>query len=238
MGRLNLSEYSHTTDRKEVNNILRAASKHDGIVANPRLSEKKILLISADKGLKVMAEVKTLYHPKAVHVLRNGKIAVAWNNPAAFGIISVSDTTVENESYLKHDAVGRLFKSFDFMAVDEKRSHVIQPCTVDGAIYCFDFDGNPKFRYKQNDGRLSPRGAAHDADGNIFVCFSTDSGWPIHEIHVLTPSGTILRTIGSDEGCPSFPVLIEFDRTGTTFVVTQGNGTDITLLKIQSTLGC
>ena len=239
LGRLNLSEYSPKTDRKEVNNLLRAASKHDGIVAVPRLSEKKLLLVSADSDLKVMAEIKTLYHPKAVHVLRNGKIAVAWNNPAAFGIISVSDTTVENESYLKHDAVGRLFKSFDFMAVDEKRSHVIQPCTVDGAIYCFDFDGNPKFRYKQNNGRLSPRGAAHDADGNIYVCFSTDYGWPpIHQIHVLTPSGTILQTVSSNEGCPRFPVLIEFDRAGTTFVVTQGNGTDITLLKIQNTFGC
>lgn len=92
-----------------------------------------------------------MYHPIALHVLRNGKVAVAWNNPAAFGIISGGETIVETETHIQQDTAGRQFRSFDFMAVDEKPSHVIKPFTAGRAIYCFDFEGNPKFRYMPSD---------------------------------------------------------------------------------------
>ena len=243
-GPLNLSLYSLKTETKEaVNNLLRAASKNDGIIVVPRLSEKKILLLSTNLELKIMAEIKTLYHPKAVHVLRNGTIAVAWNNPAAFGIISVGETIVETQSHFKQDTDGRQFQSFDHMAVDEKRSHVIQPCTINRAIYGFDFEGNPKFKYMPSDNArlLSPRGVALDGDSNIYACFNDafQQSWysSSSSIHMLTPEGKLLQKIGTREGCPYNPIDIKFDKDGDTFAVTQEQMYTITLFKLQMSPG-
>ena len=117
--------------------------------------------MSANEELNIIGEVKTLYHPIAVHILRNGTIVIAWYNPVAFGMISVGENLVDIDCHFKQDKSGRQFRSFDFMAVDEKRSHVIQSCTNDQSIDGFDFEGNPKFMYT---GKGSPRGVALDSD--------------------------------------------------------------------------
>ena len=75
------------------------------------------------------------------------------------------------------------------MAVDENRSLVIQPCNKDRAVYCFDFNGNPKFKYKGKD-NFCPRGVAVDGYGSIFVCdYMNDA------IDVICPTGNGLRVI-------------------------------------------
>ena len=103
------------------------------------------------------------------------------------------------------------------MAVDENRSHVIQPCTKDKAVYCFDFNGNPKFKYKGKD-NFVPRGVAVDGYGSIFVCDSYFN----HAIHVISPTGNALRVIQESEGCPEWPLAIGFKKNGEEFAVTQG----------------
>lgn len=97
---------------------------------------------------------------------------MSWQDPVAFGIYRFTCSTSINCSiervYYDHDAEGRELKTFDFMAIDETRSHIIQPCSSDETVYCFDFKGNPKFAYNNNVGL--PRGVACDADGNKYVC--------------------------------------------------------------------
>ena len=181
--------------------------------------KKKICIISADKQLKSTFTGSTKYKPKAIHGLRTGDIAVAFNDPVAFGIISFDDIPEPTEKihvYFSHDKEGRKLKNFDYMAVDENRSHVIQPCTIDKAVYCFDFNGNPKFKYKGKD-NIFPRGVAVDGYGSIFVCDSFNS-----VIHVISPIGNDMRVIQQSEGCPIEPLAIGFKKNGEEFAVTQG----------------
>ena len=103
------------------------------------------------------------------------------------------------------------------MAVDEFRSHVIQPCTTDRAVYCFDFNGNPKFKYKNKD-NFYPRGVAVDGYGSIFVC-----DYYNHVIHIISPTGNALRVIQESEGCPKYPRAIGFKKNGEEFAVTKGS---------------
>lgn len=110
-------------------------------VAVPCPSQNKILFILADET----REVNTMYQPKALHVLKHGDIAVAWDKPVAFGIISISTILGATKVYFQKDKSGRTLQNFEFIAVDERRSHVIQPCTSTNAVYCFDFEGNPVF---------------------------------------------------------------------------------------------
>ena len=101
------------------------------------------------------------------------------------------------------------------MAIDENRSHVIQPCTTDEAVFCFDFNGNPKFKYKGKD-NFYPRGVAVDGYGSIFVCdYNNDA------IHVISPTGNALRVIQKSEGCPTLPLAIGFKKNGEEFAVTK-----------------
>ena len=126
----------------------------NGEIAVSIPEKKKICIISADKQLKSTFTVSTKYKPKAIHGLLTGDIAVAFDDPVAFGIISFDDVPEPTEKihvYFSHDKEGRELKTFDFMAVDENRSHVIQPCLADKAVYCFDFNGSPKFKYRGQD---------------------------------------------------------------------------------------
>ena len=220
-----------------VHNLMRLASNKDGIVAIPTSiqinifgfepAKNKIVLLSVNEELTIKGEVKTLFQPKAVHVLRNGDIAVAWNNPVAFGVISVRPVLFETMIYFRQDKSGRVLRSFDFMAVDEKRSHVIQPCKSDNAVYCFDFDGNPKFKYESDNGS-SPTGVDLDGDTNVYVCFARNYS---ASIHVISPEGTMIRTIVDD--CPSYPLAIAFNKSGDEFAVIQDKNHVVTRFKLQ-----
>lgn len=169
-----------------------------------------------------------MYQPKALHVLKHGDIAVAWDKPVAFGIISISTVLGATKVYFQQDKSGRTLKNFEFIAVDERRSHVIQPCTSTNAVYCFDFEGNPAFEYKVS----NPRGVALDGDNNIYVCCCEG-------LHVLSPRGGHLHKIDT-RYFPHYPLAIAFYEDGENFVATQeeykykpsSTGHDITVLKL------
>lgn len=191
------------------NKLFREASKKDKLVVIPSPAENKIVLLSTDEKLEVKYAVDTVYQPKALHVMRNGDIAVAWYNPVAFGIISVGEILVQTKVYFRKDKAGREMKTFSSIAVDEQRSHVIQPCTNDDAVYCFDFEGNHKFKC----GDIStPRGVVLDADSNIYV-FAHGS----HSLHVISPTGLQFRKFRF----VSYPLAVAFNKDGDEFAVTQ-----------------
>ena len=189
----------------------------NGEIAVSIPEKKKVCIISAGKQLKSTFTCSTKYKPRAIHGLRTGDIAVAFDDPVAFGIISFDDIPEATEKihvYFSHDKEGRELKNFDYMAVDENRSHVIQPCTKDKAVYCFDFNGNPKFKYKGKD-NFCPMGVAVDGYGSIFVCdYIYNSA-----IHVISPAGNALRVIQISEGCPGWPLAIGFKKNGEEFAV-------------------
>ena len=190
----------------------------NGEIAVSIPEKKKICIISADKQLKSTFTGSTKYQPRAIHGLRTGDIAVAFDDPVAFGIISFDDIPESTERihvYFSHDKEGRELKNYNYMAVDENRSHVIQTCTTDRAVYCFDFIGNPKFKYKGND-NFCPMGVAVDGYGIIFVC-----DYYNHAIYVISPAGNALRVIQQSKGCPSCPLAIGFKKNGEEFAVTQ-----------------
>ena len=191
----------------------------NGEIAVSIPKKKKICIISADKQLQSTFTASTKYKPKAIHGLRTGDIAVAFDDPVAFGIISFDDIPEPTEKihvYFSHDKEGRKLKNFDYMTVDENRSHVIQPCNKDGAVYCFDFNGNPKFKYKNKD-NFSARGVAVDGYGSIFSC-----DYYNNVIHVISPTGNAVRVIQQSEGCPENPRAIGFKKNGEEFAVAQG----------------
>ena len=180
--------------------------------------KKKICIISADKQLKSTFTGSTKYKPRAIHGLRTGDIAVAFDDPVAFGIISFDDIPEPTEKihvYFSQDKEGRVLKKFNYMAVDENRSHVIQPCKKDKAVYWFDFNGNSKFKYK-GEYHFSPRGVAVDGYGSIIVCDSI-----YNAIHVISPAGNALRVIQKSEGCLAWPLAIGFKKNGEEFAVTK-----------------
>ena len=192
----------------------------NGEIAVSIPGKKKICIISADKQLKSTFTGSTKYKPRAIHGLRTGDIAVAFDDPVAFGIISfdgIPEPTEKIHVYFSHDKEGRGLKNFDYMAVDENRSHVIQPCTTDKAVYCFNFNGNPKFKYKNKD-NFCPRGVALDGYGSIFVCDSGNSA-----IHVISPAGNALRVIQKSEDCPPSPLAIGFKKNGEEFAITKNS---------------
>ena len=192
----------------------------NGEIAISIPEKKNICIISADKQLKSTFTGSTKYKPKAIHGLPTGNIAVAFDDQVAFGIILFDDIPEPTEKihvYFSHDKEGRELKNFDYMAVDENRSHVIQPCTKDKAVYCFDSNGNPKFKYKIKD-NFNPRGVAVDGYGSIFVC---DCTYNNHAIHVISPTGNAVRVIQKSEGCPGYPLSIGFKKNGEDFAVTK-----------------
>ena len=205
-------------------------TKPDDVIAVSLPEQKKIGFVSTNDGqIKVTDKViQTKHKPGAIFGLKFGDIAVAWREPVAFGIIdnNTARADTEDKVYFCKDTAGRRLKSFEYMAIDEERSHVIQPCTRDRAVYCFDFNGNPKFKYTNPELRC-PQGVAVDRDGNIYVCdYETDC------IHVISPTGSASRLI-KDE-CPFTPLAIAFNKDGDRFAVTQGM-TDslITFFRVQ-----
>ena len=175
---------------------------------------KKICFVTTTGGqLKATdMSIQTKYEPKAICGLRNGDIAVAWNNPVAFGVIA-GNIGITEKVYFVQDKSGRKLVTFNYMAVDERRSHVVQPCTTDKAVYCFDFKGNPKFKYT-NSKLQNPRGVAMDVDGNIYVCEKTTNA-----IHMVSPTGSANRII--KDGCPECPLAISFNTNGDKFAITR-----------------
>lgn len=202
-------------------------SSDDGIVAVSIRNERKIFLLGPDEQLKVLREITTRANPVAIHCLVNGHIAVAWADPVAFGIIS-DDTIPKETIYFCQDKAGRVLKSFAYIAVDEVRKHVIQPCSVDKAIYCFDYEGNPKFKY-ENASLSNPKGVALDWDGNIYQCSNSESA-----VHVVSPTGQAIRII--KEGCPESPIAIAFKKNGEEFAITRAQRDDrvVTFFSLQA----
>ena len=201
----------------------------DGKIAVNSPDDQKIYFLNTDKELKIMAEFTTARKPWTLQALKNGDIAVGWTEPVAFGIIS-SEAVPTERIYFTEDKAGRNLQSFEYISIDEARKHVIQPCITDNAIYCFDYEGHPKFEYRSND-LSNPQGVALDADGNIFVCSYNES-----VIHVLSPTGRPIKMI--KEGCPHKPLAIAFKACGGEFAVTRGHarGEDdriVTFFKIQ-----
>lgn len=98
------------------------------------------------------------------------------------------------------------------MTIDEERGHVIQPCSVDNAVYCFDFDGGPIFKYI-NPELKDPRGVGVDYKGDIYVCDMAGG------IHVVSPEGQAVCIL--KENCPEKPLTIGFSTDGKTFAVTK-----------------
>ena len=188
---------------------------------------KIILLVDCDRD-KETVSLKCEHVPKAICALSNGDMAVAWDSPVAFGIISsqlwksegklVHDVGGPNQSYctkvyFTKDKSGRQLKSFMYMAIDEDRLHVIQPCSVETSVYCFDFEGSPVFCYKNKDLK-NPRGVALDGDGNIYICDQSFIG----SVHIVSADGIGITII--NEGCPSKPLAIGYNKNKNVFAVT------------------
>ena len=158
-------------------------------------------------------------------MLTNGDLAVSWNEPVAFGVLSPTFVDYEEKLFLDCDKNGRIFKSFDFMAVDEWRHHILQSCNIDMAVYCFNFQGVPKFKYTHD--RLGqPGGMALDTHGNVFVCGTTTS-----TIHILSPEGFLIMLIS--EGCPKNPINLQLNGDGNKCVVTQANKKTIHVFSVK-----
>ena len=180
------------------------------VVSEPK--RKKLFVVKVAEKLEILAELESPHKAKAVRALNNGDLAVSWTEPVAFGIVSLSFCQLEEKSYFDRDKAGRVMKSFDYMAVDQKKSHVIQPCTVDKAVFCFDFQGNPIFEYRHDD-LQQPTGVGIDASGNVYVCDLEKSS-----IHIMSSTGIPVRVYR--EGCPTRPLALGFDMDRTTFTVT------------------
>ena len=166
----------------------------------------------------MVGDISTRFTPLTIHGLGNGNIIVSWSEPKAIGILKISHGYKYEESvYFDRDKNGRAFKSCFCFAVDEDRSHIIQACRVDKAIYCFDFDGHPVFTYKHTE-LTSPRGVGIDEDGNIYICERENSC-----IHQVSPDGNLLRII--KKRCPKNPMRLTFKKNCSELVVANGSNT-------------
>lgn len=218
----------HVDPANSYSNERHATYLENNVIVVSLSSQQRILLLSADEHFTVKGEIMCEYEPKAMCGLSNGDIAIAWNKPVAFGIISRptwnSKGKVFNGTrglgycekvYFTKDTSERQLESFQYIAVDEKQGHIIQPCTVEKAVFCFDMIGNPVFRYG-NDKLDQPKGVAVDNDGNLYICEST-----FCSIHIVSPDGTGITIIDKSQGCPSEPLAIGYDKMSNTFAVTE-----------------
>lgn len=178
-------------------------------------SHRKICFVTADRKFTVKGEIECVRIPKAIYGLNNGDIALSWDNPVAFGVISGQLWTYKEKVYFTDDKSGRKLKSFDYISVDEERQHVIQPCKVDKTVYCFDFDGQPIFKYTSAELK-DPGGVGVDYEGNIYVCDT--AGVCIHVVSLEGQAVCIIK-----EGCPKKPLAIGFSIDGKSFAVTQSD---------------
>ena len=192
--------------------LMYASWTRNGTFAISIPSAMKIQFVTADKCLAYRGEITCKQKPMAVHVLSNNDIAVAWNEPVAFGILSGMMWSDE-EVYFTMDKQGRILKSFEYIGVDETRGHVIQPCQVDQTVYCFSFSGQPVFQYMSED-LIDPRGVDLDNNQNIYICEKE-----LSMIHVLFPTGHLMLKL--KHGCPERPLAIGVDKKGHNFAVTQ-----------------
>ena len=184
------------------------------LIAISIATEKKICFVSPE-DLTLRGEIVCKHSPKAMCALAtDNEIAIAWEDPVAFGIIAIQGGSYSEVTYFTEDKSDRQLKSFDYMAVDKTFGHVIQPCNVDKAVYCFSLEGEPVFSYKNEELR-EPRGVAIDAYGNIYVCNRSRSG----SIHILSPYGKSIRIF--KEQCPAHPLVIGFNVEGNRFAVSQ-----------------
>ena len=189
----------------------------DDVAAVSVPAEKKIYFVSAQEKLSIIGDVCTTYEPFALCSLRNDEIAISWSNPVAFGILSFSKCyRFVEKVYFDRDKSGRVMKSFLYMAVDEGRAHVVQPCNVDKAVYCFDYGGNPKFTYKHPE-LTRPLGVAIDNDGGIYICDEDH-----YCIHVVSPVGHPARVIVNDRLL--YPVAVTYKRNCSELVVANKDG--------------
>ena len=212
---------------KPFGNERHATYFENGVIVVSIPSEERILLLSADGHFTDKGEIMCEYQPKAICGMRNGDIAIAWDKPVAFGIISNSTWNpcgrvfsrngglqYCEKVYFTKDTSGRQFQSFKYMVVDEKRGHIIQSCSVEKTVFCFDMIGNPVFRY--SNALEDPRGMALDNDGNIYIC-----EYALSSIHIVSAEGTAITIIGKDQGCPSSPLAIGYDKMSDVFAVTE-----------------
>ena len=186
-------------------------------------NNKMIYLVSAcDDWLKVEKTFETKREPLSLIGLRDGRIGITWKCPPSFEIVDISGEDMTQVRYYTGDSSGRRFKSFRYVAVDENRSHIIQPCHVDNAVYCFHFSGDPVFTY--TDTRLKgPYGVDTDLNGYIYICSRLND-----TIHILSPTGSQLKIIFED--IPSCPQTIRFDTSGSHVWMTAFDRYDIVSL--------
>ena len=199
----------------------------NGTLAISVPEHRKLIFVSADESLKIVGEMRTKHMPCALYGLRNGDMAVSWINPHAFGIVTFTKYFhFEETRYFDCDRTGRAFESFLFMAVDEKRLHVIQACTVDIKVYGFDFEGNPKFAYSHRD-LQKPYGVALDIDGNIYVNDHTNAS-----THIISPDGIAVRILRYT--CPIQPIDLAFKIGTDELAVTKYNGErEVSIMKLK-----
>ena len=218
-----LGEFDPTQNsRLDLNWICSTAMTNNNIAVSV-VNKKKIYFLSANEKLECKDEISCKYTPVAMHGLRNNDIAVLWNSPLAFGIITLTGGSYHEKVYFNKDKNQKTLDSLGFMAVDEARGHVILPSASNHTIYCYDFEGNQKFAY--HDIKIASLGVAIDGNGNIYVCEQIQG-----TIIVLSPAGILIRLI-KDE-CPPRPLGIGFKEDGKTFAVTQIASLDVHFLSL------
>ena len=208
--------------RLDLNWICATAMTNNNIAVSV-VNKKKIYFLSANEKLECKDEISCKYTPVAMHGLRNNDIAVLWQGPWAFGIITLTGGSYHEKVYFNKDKTQKKLNSLGFMAVDDARSHVILPSASNHTIYCYDFEGNQRFAY--HDIKIASLGVAIDGNGNIYVCEQIQG-----TIIVLSPAGALIRLI-KDE-CPPRPLGISFKEDGKTFAVTQIASPDVHFLSL------
>ena len=209
-----IPDTSGTKGRGNFKNLRYSTYVRDDTIAMSVPTQKKICFMTTDGQFTSKGEIICVHTPTAIYGLHNDNIAVSWDDPVAFGIISSRMLPYSEEVYFTHDKSGRQLKSFNYITVDKERRHVIQPCNIDKAVYCFKFDGQPVFKYTSTELR-DPRGVDVDGNGYIYIC---DMGGDC--IHIVCPEGQVARIV--KEGCPKEPLAIGFNKDKQKFAVTQG----------------
>ena len=202
-------------------NFIHSAYLANDLLAISILCESKICLVSANDGrLDKKSEFYCKHKPTAIYGLQNGDLCILWEEPDAFGIISLCDGSYKDKVFFERDTGGKSIHHNRRLVVDEDRHHMIcayrKKSNEAGkitAIASYDFDGNKVFDNSILEIK-DPRGMALDADGNIYIC-DLDQG----KIHVLSPDGIHIRMI--NEGCPEQPLGIGFSKSTNVFAVTQ-----------------